>query len=55
MVEIAILAPGLNVVTGFSIASGTVRKVIEINKYLLGTMAGGAGAQDLYDFFCGVF
>ena len=24
-------------------ASGTVKKVIEINKYLLGTMAGGAG------------
>jgi hypothetical protein len=23
-------------------ASGTVKKVIEINKYLLGTMAGGA-------------
>jgi 20S proteasome alpha/beta subunit len=26
-----------------SSASGTVKKVIEINKYLLGTMAGGAG------------
>lgn len=26
-----------------SIASGTVKKVIEINPYLLGTMAGGAG------------
>jgi hypothetical protein len=25
-------------------ASGTVKKVIEINPYLLGTMAGGAGA-----------
>jgi len=25
------------------IASGTVKKVIEINPYLLGTMAGGAG------------
>ena len=25
-------------------ASGTVKKVIEINKFLLGTMAGGAGA-----------
>lgn len=25
-----------------SVASGTVKKVIEINKYLLGTMAGGA-------------
>lgn len=25
------------------VASGTVKKVIEINKYLLGTMAGGAG------------
>jgi 20S proteasome alpha/beta subunit len=24
-------------------ASGTVKKVIEINPYLLGTMAGGAG------------
>ena len=34
--------------TGFSLldkyaASGTVKKVIEINPYLLGTMAGGAG------------
>lgn len=27
-----------------ALASGTVKKVIEINKYLLGTMAGGAGA-----------
>ena len=26
-------------------ASGTVKKVIEINPYLLGTMAGGAGAS----------
>lgn len=26
-----------------SAASGTVKKVIEINPYLLGTMAGGAG------------
>lgn len=26
-----------------NIASGTVKKVIEINPYLLGTMAGGAG------------
>lgn len=25
------------------LASGTVKKVIEINPYLLGTMAGGAG------------
>ena len=25
------------------IASGTVKKVIEINRFLLGTMAGGAG------------
>lgn len=28
-------------------ASGTVKKVIEINPYLLGTMAGGAGASNL--------
>lgn len=28
----------------FRIASGTVKKVIEINAFLLGTMAGGAGA-----------
>ena len=27
----------------FLIASGTVKKVIEINKFLLGTVAGGAG------------
>lgn len=26
-----------------NVASGTVKKVIEINKFLLGTMAGGAG------------
>jgi len=26
-----------------TVASGTVKKVIEINPYLLGTMAGGAG------------
>lgn len=25
------------------IGSGTVKKVVEINKYLLGTVAGGAG------------
>lgn len=29
-------------------ASGTVKKVIEINPYLLGTMAGGAGAFILF-------
>jgi hypothetical protein len=27
------------------LASGTVKKVIEINPYLLGTMAGGAGVS----------
>jgi hypothetical protein len=32
--------------TCLQLASGTVKKVIEINKYLLGTMAGGAGAND---------
>jgi hypothetical protein len=29
--------------TDCSLASGTVKKVIEINSFLLGTMAGGAG------------
>jgi hypothetical protein len=29
--------------TDIAPASGTVKKVIEINPYLLGTMAGGAG------------
>lgn len=29
-------------------ASGTVKKVIEINPYLLGTMAGGAGMLSVY-------
>lgn len=29
----------------FYSASGTVKKVIEINPYLLGTMAGGAGVS----------
>ena len=32
--------------TSLQLASGTVKKVIEINKYLLGTMAGGAGVYD---------
>jgi 20S proteasome alpha/beta subunit len=31
------------VIDSYFIASGTVKKVIEINPYLLGTMAGGAG------------
>jgi hypothetical protein len=31
-------------------ASGTVKKVIEINPYLLGTMAGGAGSSLLTPF-----
>ena len=30
-------------VADLALASGTVKKVIEINPYLLGTMAGGAG------------
>ena len=30
------------------IASGTVKKVIEINKFLLGTMAGGAGMAQIF-------
>jgi 20S proteasome alpha/beta subunit len=29
-------------------ASGTVKKVIEINPYLLGTMAGGAGVSSCF-------
>jgi 20S proteasome subunit beta 5 len=32
------------------LASGTVKKVIEINPYLLGTMAGGAGVSP-YSFY----
>lgn len=32
----------INILRG-ALASGTVKKVIEINPYLLGTMAGGAG------------
>lgn len=31
----------------YLVASGTVKKVIEINPYLLGTMAGGAGADSI--------
>ena len=34
------------------LASGTVKKVIEINPYLLGTMAGGAG-ESFLSFFLG--
>ncbi len=32
-----------NITTYGATASGTVEKVIRINKFLLGTMAGGAG------------
>lgn len=32
-----------------ALASGTVKKVIEINPYLLGTMAGGAGMSFFVD------
>lgn len=31
-----------------TVGSGTVKKVVEINKYLLGTVAGGAG-EDFCD------
>lgn len=38
-----IVAVDSRATAGSYIASGTVKKVIEINPYLLGTMAGGAG------------
>jgi 20S proteasome subunit beta 5 len=39
-----ILGSSVTSLTQF-LASGTVKKVIEINPYLLGTMAGGAGMK----------
>ena len=36
-------ASGVPRIAYTTLASGTVKKVIEINPYLLGTMAGGAG------------
>lgn len=39
---------------GSYIASGTVKKVIEINKYLLGTMAGGAADCQYWETYLGM-
>jgi len=39
---------------GSYIASGTVKKVIEINKYLLGTMAGGAADCQYWETYLGI-
>ncbi len=36
------------------IASGTVKKVIEINPYLLGTMAGGAADCQYWETYLGI-
>ena len=36
------------------IASGTVKKVIEINPYLLGTMAGGAADCQYWETYLGM-
>lgn len=41
LVSMVLLDRAMHLMT-FLIASGTVKKVIEINKFLLGTMAGGA-------------
>lgn len=39
---------------GSYIASGTVKKVIEINPYLLGTMAGGAADCQYWETYLGI-
>ncbi|KAH7104004.1 proteasome-domain-containing protein [Auriculariales sp. MPI-PUGE-AT-0066] len=39
---------------GSYIASGTVKKVIEINKFLLGTMAGGAADCQYWETYLGI-
>lgn len=43
LVSVAFVFNSESFLNSFVLASGTVKKVIEINPYLLGTMAGGAG------------
>ncbi|CED82608.1 20s proteasome subunit [Phaffia rhodozyma] len=49
-----IVAVDSRATAGSYIASGTVKKVIEINKYLLGTMAGGAADCQYWETYLGM-
>ncbi|KAG8834386.1 Proteasome subunit beta type-5 [Serendipita sp. 400] len=49
-----IVAVDSRATAGSYIASGTVKKVIEINKYLLGTMAGGAADCQFWETYLGI-
>ncbi|KAH0830633.1 20S proteasome subunit [Lanmaoa asiatica] len=49
-----IVAVDSRATSGSYIASGTVKKVIEINPYLLGTMAGGAADCQYWETYLGV-
>ncbi|THH05327.1 hypothetical protein EW146_g9933 [Bondarzewia mesenterica] len=49
-----IVAVDSRATAGSYIASGTVRKVIEINPYLLGTMAGGAADCQYWETYLGI-
>jgi len=49
-----IVAVDSRATAGSYIASGTVKKVIEINKYLLGTMAGGAADCQYWETYLGI-
>ena len=49
-----IVAVDSRATAGSYIASGTVKKVIEINPYLLGTMAGGAADCQYWETYLGI-
>ncbi|EJD05920.1 N-terminal nucleophile aminohydrolase [Fomitiporia mediterranea MF3/22] len=49
-----IVAVDSRATAGSYIASGTVKKVIEINKFLLGTMAGGAADCQFWETYLGM-
>ncbi|KAF8136428.1 20S proteasome subunit [Boletus edulis] len=49
-----IVAVDSRATAGSYVASGTVKKVIEINPYLLGTMAGGAADCQYWETYLGV-
>ncbi|KAK4703769.1 20S proteasome subunit beta 5, partial [Phenoliferia sp. Uapishka_3] len=49
-----IVAVDSRATAGSYIASGTVKKVIEINKFLLGTMAGGAADCQYWETYLGI-
>jgi len=49
-----IVAVDSRATAGSYVASGTVKKVIEINKFLLGTMAGGAADCQYWETYLGI-